>query len=201
LKGRQRDCIAFFPLNLGAPTSKLSQKLSLSLPPRKLFFFQQADPESLERENDRSIDALGERVGALRAMTSGIHGEVESQHRLLDSMVRLMFCFFLVLTLLTFRPLALFLSFSLSPPFPPCNPFHIPKQVRIHGRRPDGPRGGDHALQEGLRVAGTAAVGRQGLGFCVPVLLPALLPREAPLRIVVISSSVPRPWFRSPSSV
>ncbi len=47
------------------------------------------DLEGLEADNDRSIAALSERVGALRGITSGIHGEVESQHRLLDSMVRI----------------------------------------------------------------------------------------------------------------
>lgn len=46
------------------------------------------DLEALEAENDRGIAALGDRVGALRGLTGGIHGEVESQHRLLDSMVR-----------------------------------------------------------------------------------------------------------------
>ena len=46
------------------------------------------DLEALEAENDRGIAALSERVGTLRGITSGIHGEVESQHRLLDSMVR-----------------------------------------------------------------------------------------------------------------
>lgn len=45
------------------------------------------DLEALEAENDRGIAALGERVGALRGVTSGIHGEVESQHRILDNMV------------------------------------------------------------------------------------------------------------------
>ena len=45
------------------------------------------DLEALEAENDRSIAALGERVGALRGITTGIHGEAESQHRLLDGMV------------------------------------------------------------------------------------------------------------------
>lgn len=48
----------------------------------------QLDLEALEAENDRGIAALSERVGALRGITTGIHGEVESQHRLLDSMVR-----------------------------------------------------------------------------------------------------------------
>ena len=46
------------------------------------------DLEALEAENDRGIAALGDRVGALRGITTGIHGEVESQHRLLDNMVR-----------------------------------------------------------------------------------------------------------------
>ena len=32
------------------------------------------DLEALEAENDRSIAALGERVGALRGITTGIHG-------------------------------------------------------------------------------------------------------------------------------
>ncbi|KAK9813281.1 hypothetical protein WJX72_011867 [[Myrmecia] bisecta] len=44
------------------------------------------DPESLERENDRSIDALGERVGMFKQLTSGIHDEAESHHKLLDDM-------------------------------------------------------------------------------------------------------------------
>ncbi|PSC74744.1 bet1-like SNARE 1-1 isoform X2 isoform A [Micractinium conductrix] len=44
------------------------------------------DLEALEAENDRGIAALGDRVGALRGITTGIHGEVESQHRLLDNM-------------------------------------------------------------------------------------------------------------------
>jgi len=47
----------------------------------------QLDLEALEAENDRGIAALSERVGALRGITTGIHGEVESQHRLLDNMV------------------------------------------------------------------------------------------------------------------
>ena len=46
------------------------------------------DLEALEAENDRGIAALGDRVGALRGITTGIHGEAESQHRLLDNMVR-----------------------------------------------------------------------------------------------------------------
>lgn len=44
----------------------------------------------MESENDRGIAELSERVGTLRGITGGIHGEVESQHRLLDSMVSLL---------------------------------------------------------------------------------------------------------------
>lgn len=44
------------------------------------------DLEAMESENDRGIAELSERVGTLRGITGGIHGEVESQHRLLDSM-------------------------------------------------------------------------------------------------------------------
>ncbi|PSC68773.1 bet1-like SNARE 1-1 isoform X2 [Micractinium conductrix] len=44
------------------------------------------DLEALEAENDRGIAALGDRVGALRGITTGIHGEAESQHRLLENM-------------------------------------------------------------------------------------------------------------------
>jgi hypothetical protein len=62
------------------------------------------DLEALEAENDRGIAALGERVGALRGVTAGIHGEVESQHRILDSMVSRFFLFliFLVFSALSF---------------------------------------------------------------------------------------------------
>ena len=42
------------------------------------------DVESLERENDRGLDTLSERVGLLRNATMGIKNEVDSQHRLLD---------------------------------------------------------------------------------------------------------------------
>ena len=42
------------------------------------------DPESLERENDNDIDHMGDRVAMLRKITSGIHDEAESHHRLLD---------------------------------------------------------------------------------------------------------------------
>ena len=42
------------------------------------------DPESLERDNDIAIDHMGDRVAMLRKITSGIHDEAESHHRLLD---------------------------------------------------------------------------------------------------------------------
>ena len=38
----------------------------------------------MERENDHSIDRMGDRVSALKTITIDIHGEVDSQHRLLD---------------------------------------------------------------------------------------------------------------------
>ena len=38
----------------------------------------------MERENDHSIDRMGDRVSALKKITIDIHGEVDSQHRLLD---------------------------------------------------------------------------------------------------------------------
>ncbi|KAK9821837.1 hypothetical protein WJX74_002997 [Apatococcus lobatus] len=44
------------------------------------------DLESQEQENDKGIDALGDRVSMLRQLTSGIKGEVDSHHRLLDNM-------------------------------------------------------------------------------------------------------------------
>ena len=88
--------------------------------------------------------------------------------------------FFLAL----FCPPPLSFSLSLHPP-PPQKKKNLCPPVRLHGRRPDGPRGGDRALQEGLRVAGAAAVGGQGLRVRLFVLLPALLPREAPLKIQI----------------
>lgn len=42
------------------------------------------DVESLERENDRGLDTLSDRVGLLKAATMGIMTEVDSQHRVLD---------------------------------------------------------------------------------------------------------------------
>ncbi|KAJ9508907.1 hypothetical protein QJQ45_028223 [Haematococcus lacustris] len=57
---------------------------------------KQLDVESLERDNDRGLDALSERVGLLKAVgsmltitniaTHGIKSEVENQHNLLDNM-------------------------------------------------------------------------------------------------------------------
>ena len=44
------------------------------------------DPESLERDNDRGISALSERVGLLKSATFGIRNEVEAQHSALDRM-------------------------------------------------------------------------------------------------------------------
>mmetsp|Transcript_19227 Transcript_19227/g.48931 ORF Transcript_19227/g.48931 Transcript_19227/m.48931 type:complete len:111 (+) Transcript_19227:124-456(+) len=44
------------------------------------------DVESLERDNDRGLDTLAERVGLLKAATLGIKNEADSQHNLLDNM-------------------------------------------------------------------------------------------------------------------
>lgn len=46
------------------------------------------DVESLERENERGVDALAERIGLLKQVTHGIRSEVDSQHHVLDRMVR-----------------------------------------------------------------------------------------------------------------
>jgi hypothetical protein len=46
------------------------------------------DIESLEQENDRGIDALSERIGLLKSATTNIRDEAESQHSVLDKMVR-----------------------------------------------------------------------------------------------------------------
>lgn len=45
------------------------------------------DIESLEKRNDASISALGEKTALLKNITSGIHGEVLHHHSILDSMV------------------------------------------------------------------------------------------------------------------
>ncbi|CAG9465577.1 unnamed protein product [Pedinophyceae sp. YPF-701] len=42
------------------------------------------DPESLERNNDAQIAQLEDRVGMLKDITSGIHGEVGRHNRVLD---------------------------------------------------------------------------------------------------------------------
>lgn len=44
------------------------------------------DIESLERNNDRSLDALSDRIGLLKQATHGIRSEVDSQHHVLDRM-------------------------------------------------------------------------------------------------------------------
>ncbi|KAG1681168.1 hypothetical protein FOA52_015611 [Chlamydomonas sp. UWO 241] len=49
------------------------------------------DVESLERENDRGVDVLGDRVGLLKSLTQGIKNEVDSQHSVLDNMGESMF--------------------------------------------------------------------------------------------------------------
>ncbi|KAF8069627.1 BET11 [Scenedesmus sp. PABB004] len=49
------------------------------------------DPESLERENERNLDSLSERIGLLKQATHGIRSEVESQHHVLDRMTDAMF--------------------------------------------------------------------------------------------------------------
>ena len=50
------------------------------------------DVESLERENERGVDALAERIGLLKQVTHGIRSEVDSQHHVLDRMVRFCSC-------------------------------------------------------------------------------------------------------------
>ena len=44
------------------------------------------DPESLERENDRSLETMGDRVSMLKNITMDIHKEADSHHRILDGM-------------------------------------------------------------------------------------------------------------------
>jgi len=44
------------------------------------------DPESLERDNDRGLDLLSERIGLLKQATHGIRNEADSQHSILDRM-------------------------------------------------------------------------------------------------------------------
>eukprot|EP00191_Tetraselmis_sp_GSL018_P022780 CAMPEP_0177621514 /NCGR_PEP_ID=MMETSP0419_2-20121207/27626_1 /TAXON_ID=582737 /ORGANISM="Tetraselmis sp., Strain GSL018" /LENGTH=74 /DNA_ID=CAMNT_0019121437 /DNA_START=228 /DNA_END=448 /DNA_ORIENTATION=- len=44
------------------------------------------DAEAMEKENDRSISDMGERVSMLKNITKGIHDEVQGQHSLLDNM-------------------------------------------------------------------------------------------------------------------
>ena len=44
------------------------------------------DPESLERENDRNLETMGDRVSMLKNITMDIHKEADSHHRILDGM-------------------------------------------------------------------------------------------------------------------
>ncbi|GAX73830.1 hypothetical protein CEUSTIGMA_g1281.t1 [Chlamydomonas eustigma] len=44
------------------------------------------DVESLEKDNEKGLDSLAERVGLLKAATMGIKGEVDSHHGILDNM-------------------------------------------------------------------------------------------------------------------
>jgi blocked-early-in-transport protein 1 len=46
------------------------------------------DPESQERDNDTAINHMSDRVAMLKKITSDIHGEAESHHRLLDGGAR-----------------------------------------------------------------------------------------------------------------
>ncbi|CAD7695217.1 unnamed protein product [Ostreobium quekettii] len=46
------------------------------------------DAEALEEENDNRIDDLGAKAKFLKQMTDSIRVEVESQHSLLDKVVR-----------------------------------------------------------------------------------------------------------------
>lgn len=41
--------------------------------------------DAMERDNDRNIDYMGDRVAALKKITVDIHDEVEGHHRLIDS--------------------------------------------------------------------------------------------------------------------
>ena len=44
------------------------------------------DPESLERENDRSLEHVSDRVSMLKNITVDIHKEADAHHRILDGM-------------------------------------------------------------------------------------------------------------------
>ncbi|KAK9838524.1 hypothetical protein WJX81_005090 [Elliptochloris bilobata] len=46
----------------------------------------EVDLESLERENNNDVDALGDRVHMLRQLTTNIHSEVNSHNRVLDNL-------------------------------------------------------------------------------------------------------------------
>ena len=62
----------------------------LTLLPAAMLLLQnhsEVDLEALEKDNDREIAALGDRVGLLKNVTGGIQTEVHSQHNILDNMV------------------------------------------------------------------------------------------------------------------
>ena len=44
------------------------------------------DLESLERENDRNLETMGDRVSMLKNITMDIHKEADAHHRILDGM-------------------------------------------------------------------------------------------------------------------
>ncbi|GMH34389.1 hypothetical protein BSKO_02223 [Bryopsis sp. KO-2023] len=44
------------------------------------------DPESLERENDKSLEDLGAKASFLKQVTQNIREEVDTQHLLIDNM-------------------------------------------------------------------------------------------------------------------
>lgn len=46
------------------------------------------DPESLEKENDKSIEHLSDRAALLKNMTTSIKTEVDQHNKLLERMVR-----------------------------------------------------------------------------------------------------------------
>lgn len=44
------------------------------------------DPEAMEKDNDRNISDLGDRVSLLKNITKGIQDEVHTHHGILDNM-------------------------------------------------------------------------------------------------------------------
>ena len=88
----RRNSHPFSPLS-DAPSNPHPSRLSRGRGRASLFgdansveMQMKQDPESLERENDAAIDHMGDRVAMLRKITSGIHDEAESHHRLLDGL-------------------------------------------------------------------------------------------------------------------